>query len=231
MKKSTKIIAAISIVVIIGASIVYYFYYMDTHYFKTENAQVTANSIAITPFLTGSVSSWNVKEGDVVTKNQILGRQDLSSMLSTSAINVPTLSSSADSIMSKADIKSPIAGKVVQSNVVQGETISPGMQIAIVADTTNLYINANIEETSIFKIKQGQKVDIRVDAYPGKNFTGYVQSVGQASQSAFSTTPSLNTSGTFSKVTQLISVKINIVNDENVPMLLGMNATVNIHID
>ena len=231
MKKINKfLLVFIPVILIVGCVVGYYFYYLNLHFFKTDNAAVSADSVPITPLLTGNVSQWNVKEGDTVTKGELLGRQDLGNILSSSAINVSALSSSADSNLSKADIKSPIDGKVVQSNVVQGETISPGMQIAIIADTSNMYITANIEETSIFKVKTGQKADVNIDAYWGKRFTGYVQSIGQASQSAFSSMPSFNTSGTFSKVTQLIPVKITIVNDENLPLLLGMNATVNIHL-
>jgi multidrug resistance efflux pump len=93
-----------------------------------------------------------------------------------------------------------------------------------------MFIKANIEETTIFKIKPGQKVDIKIDAYPGKKFSGFVESIGQATESAFSQSISLNTSGDFSKVTQLIPVKINIVNAADLTIMPGMNATVNIHI-
>ena len=55
-------------------------------------------------------------------------------------------------------------------------------------------IKANIEETDIFKIKVGQKVEIKIDAYPGKKFTGYVESIGAATQNALSQSASLNTS-------------------------------------
>ena len=231
MKKSKKIIMIIiAAVVIIGLCVLGYFYYEYTHYFRTDNAKVSADTVTITPLLTGNVLSWNVKEGTVVSKDQILGRQDTSLTIASNNINVSTMNNTADLIMSKANIKSPIDGKVIQSNVIEGETVSPGMQLAIVADTNNTYIVANIEETDIFKIKEGQTVDITIDAYPGKTFTGYVRNITQASQTAFSTFASLNTSGTYSKVTQLIPVKISIVNDEKLPMLLGMNAVVKIHL-
>ncbi|HWQ30043.1 MAG TPA: hypothetical protein VN549_03545, partial [Negativicutes bacterium] len=59
----------------------------------------------------------------------------------------------------------------------------------------------------------------------------HVDSVGQATQSVFSAYPSLNTSGTFSKVTQLIPVKISIINEQNLEFMPGMNATVKIHLE
>jgi len=184
----------------------------------------------VTPEVTGKVVNWDVKVGDNVKAGQILGHQDISSLVTSTAINSQALSSTADAIASKADIKSPIDGKVIQSDVVKGEVVSPGMEVATIADTSNIYIKANVEETSIFKIKPGQKVDIKIDAYPGKRFTGFVESIGEATESVFSAFPTLNTSGEFSKQTQLIPVKINIMNEEDLKFLPGMNATVRIHI-
>jgi len=230
MKK--KIIAILIIVIILagGGYWLYTFWLGSVNYFTTDNASVSADMVTITPLVSGNVLTWNVKEGDDVKSGQLLGRQDLGSLVQSSAVNASSLSSSADSIISKADITTPIDGKVVQSNVIEGETIAPGMQIAVVADTNNMYIKANVEETSIFRIREGQKVTISIDAYPGKVFAGFVQSIGQATQSAFSTMPSLNTSGTFTKTTQLIPVKINLVNNDSLPLMLGMNSTVKIRV-
>jgi len=228
MKKKIILIVII-LIVLAGGGYWLYTYWMDgVNNFTTDNASVTANMVTITPLVTGNVLNWNVKEGDQVKSGQLLGRQDLGSMVQNSDVNASSLSASADSIISKADIKTPIDGKVVQSNVIEGETIAPGMQVAVVADTENMYIKANVEETSIFRIKEGQRVAISIDAYPGKVFTGFVESVSQATQSAFSSMPSLNTSGTYTKTTQLIPVKVNLVNNDNLPLMLGMNATVKI---
>lgn len=231
MKKFKVIAIIIAILVLAGGGCgLYYYLYEDSHFFSTENASISADMVTITPEVTGKITAWNVKVGDEVKVSQILGHQDIGSLITSSAINSQALNTTADAIASKADIKSPINGKVISSDVVQGEVVAPGISIATIADTSNMYIKANIEETSIFKIAPGQKVDIRVDAYPGKQFTGYVENVGQATESVFSAFPSLSTSGTYSKVTQLIPVKINIVNDENLKFLPGMNANVKIHI-
>ncbi|TEB12951.1 HlyD family secretion protein [Pelotomaculum propionicicum] len=231
MKNLKKILLIVAVVVLIGgAAGGSYFIYESINYFSTENAQITSDIITLTPEVTGKLKNWDVKEGDLVKAGQVLGKQDLSMMVTSTAMNPQTLANSADTIISKADIKSPIDGKVVLSNVVKGQVISPGMEIATIADTSHIYIKANIEETDITRIKPGQKVDIKIDAYSNKSFTGYVESIGQATQSAFSQYPSLNTSGTFSKVTQLIPVKITITNADNLTLMLGMNATVKIHV-
>ena len=232
MKKRRWIAILLVIVLLGGGGYWLYTYLLDSvNYFTTDNASVAANMVVITPLVTGNVMVWNVKEGDTVKSGQLLGRQDLGDMVQSSAVNPALLSASADSLVNKADIKTPIDGKIVQSNVVQGETIAPGMQVAIVADTNNLYIKTNIEETEIFRIKEGQKAIVSIDAYPGTVFTGFVENIGQATQSAFSVMPSLNTSGTYTKTTQLIPVRISLVNNDNLPLMLGMNSTVKIIVD
>ncbi len=231
MKKLKTVLLILGVIILVGGvSGIYYYYYEGSHYFSTENAQVTANMITVTPEISGKLNEWNVKEGDDVHQGQILGKQDVSTLVSSSAMNPQSMSSAADSIVNKANIKAPIDGKIVQSNVIEGQMAAPGIEVAVIADTANFYIKANIEETSIFKIKQGQKVDIRIDAYPGQSFQGYVESIGQATTSAFNTMPSLNTSGTYSKVTQLIPVHIAVPNAENLALMPGMNAAVKIHI-
>lgn len=231
MKNLKKILLILAVVIFVaGVPAISYYVYESVYYFSTQNAQVTADYITLTPEVTGKLKDWDVKEGDFVRSGQVLGKQDLSMVVTSTAMNPQTMASSADTMISKADIKSPIEGKIVLSNVVKGQVISPGMEIATIADISHIYVKANIEETDITRIRQGQKVDISIDAYSNKTFAGYVESIGQATQSAFSTFPSLNTSGTFSKVTQLIPVKIAVTNAENLNLMIGMNATVKIHV-
>lgn len=231
MKKAKKIILSVVLaIVLILAGTGGYVLYESVNYFTTNNASVSANLINIMPLVSGTITSWDVKEGDEVKKGQVLGRQDVYSMVSSSRIDQTTLENASDSILSKSEIKAPIEGKIVSSNVIKGMAVAPGNTVAIVADTANLFIKANIEETDIFRIKIGQHVSIKIDGYPGKHFTGYVESIGAATQNAFSQFASMNTSGTYSKVTQLIPVRISLVNDEKLPMLIGMNATVKISV-
>ena len=98
----------------------------------------------------------------------------------------------------------------------------------MIVDPQKLYITANIEETKLGKVKQGQNVDITIDQIEGKTFTGKVKYVGKASNSTFSLLPT-STSGTFTKVVQRVPVKIEFdkVNSELLP---GTNAIVKIHV-
>lgn len=206
MKIPKKIIYPVLIVlVIVSCSIGYYFYSTNVLYFKTDNAKITSKMYTITPVTNGKVIEWNVDVGDVVKKDQILGRQQV----------LPY-------------ITSPINGTIVKNDVVKSETVSAATPLAIVADTDNMYVGVNIEETDIRKILVGQDVKITLDAYPDKTFKGKVTEIDNTTQTYFSGTSSLSTSGTYTKVTQLVPVKVSIENNDNLPLTLGMNAIVKI---
>lgn len=209
MKKNFKkiFLVILCIAVIGGAGALYSMYYENTHYFSTDNAKIAAKMFTITATNTGELKRWSVKEGDFVEKNAELGIQD-----------------------NAVPIKAPIKGQIIKSNVIVDQVIAPGMELATIADSSNTYIEANIEETDIAKIAEGQKVDVKIDAYPDVKFTGYIETIGVATPAAFSKTISFNTSGTYTKVTQLIPVKITLYDDNNLPMILGMNALIKIHL-
>lgn len=206
MKIPKKIIYPVLIVlVIVSCSIGYYFYSTNVLYFKTDNAKITSKMYTITPVTNGKVIEWNVDVGDVVKKDQVLGRQQV----------LPY-------------ITSPINGTIVKNDVVKNETVSAATPLAIVADTDNMYVGVNIEETDIRKILVGQDVKITLDAYPDKTFKGKVTEIDNTTQTYFSGTSSLSTSGTYTKVTQLVPVEVSIENNDNLPLTLGMNAIVKI---
>lgn len=231
MKKMKRFLLSIGLLILIGGGTagVWSLYEM-VYYFSTDNTQIAADMVTITPEVIGKLKSWDVKEGDLVTLGQVLGKQDVSMLVSSTALSAQGLANTADAIIRKAEIKSPLDGKVIRTDVIRGQVISPGMEIATIADTLHMYVKANIEETGIFKIQVGQNVDIKIDAYPGRRFKGSVERIGQATESAFNTFPSLNTSGEFSKVTQLIPVRIALVDIGTLTLMPGMNTTVRIHI-
>ncbi len=208
MNKATKVMTVIfAVIIIVGGAFAWYFYNQETSFFFTDNAQITAKTITITPTGTGKLVKWDVSEGDYVDKDEVLGRQN-----------------------NTAYIKTPIAGEVVRSNVVIDQVVAPGTELAIVADVANMYVKANIEETDIAAISENQIVDVSIDAYPGVKFEGYVEEINMATHQAFTGSMNMNTSGTYTKVTQLIPVKILLTNAKDYSFRLGMNATVKIHL-
>lgn len=125
-------------------------------------------------------------------------------------------------------IYATISGTVVRVPATIGENLSPGQPILSISDLNASWVVANIEETNYGRLHVGQKVDVRIDAYPGKVFAGKVTDVGGVTQSTFSLIPTQNDSGNFTKVTQRMPVKIE-VNKEGLVLKPGMSAVIKIH--
>ena len=232
MKKKTIIIVAVIIVALIGGGgIIFYYNYQNSHYISTDDAQVTADMVTVMPQVNGAIKSWAAQVGDTVAKGAVLGTQETDTMLDSISSQLTTpqaLQAETKLLASKADIKSPIGGKVIQISAIDGQMVSTSTSVAVVADTADAYITANIKEVDIRDVKAGQTVTITIDAYKGQSFKGKVESIGQATKSTFALLSAQNASGSYTKVTQLVPIKISIVNQDNCNLMPGMNASVKI---
>lgn len=213
-RKIVYLVLVLMITVIAGISL--YYWYENSNYVNTEDAKVDGRIVKIVPQITGKIIEFPVEEGTAVEQDQIIAR--------LAENNLPTGAN-----YDLTTVKTPIAGTIIKKLQNVGEIASPGQTLAMVADLQATYITANIEETSIAKVKPGQRVEFVIDAIPKHSFTGNVDSIGQATNSTFSLLPS-NTSGNFTKVTQRIPVKITVDDYQGQTFLPGMNALVKIHL-
>ena len=72
----------------------------------------------------------------------------------------------------------------------------------------NVWVVANFKENQLKGMKPGQKVDIKIDTYPGHVFKGKIDSIQRASGAKSSLFPPENAVGSFVKIVQRIPVKI-----------------------
>ena len=105
-------------------------------------------------------------------------------------------------------IFAPSDGYVTRKNLEIGNQIQPGQPLMAIVALEDVWILANYKETQLERVKPGQKVTISVDSYPGKTFTGKVQSIMAGTGTAFSLFPPENATGNYVKVVQRIPVKI-----------------------
>jgi membrane fusion protein (multidrug efflux system) len=105
-------------------------------------------------------------------------------------------------------IVSPADGYVTKKAVEDGNQVQAGQPLLAVVSLEGLYVVANYKETQLHAIRAGQRVRLRVDALPGREFTGRVESIMAGTGAAFSLFPPENASGNYVKVVQRIPVKI-----------------------
>ncbi len=83
----------------------------------------------------------------------------------------------ADIQMQYTQLKAPFAGTITSRNVEPGEVVTPGREVLTLSDLSRVDLKMFVNETEIGKVKPGQKVEVRVDTFPGKVYTGYVSFV------------------------------------------------------
>ena len=75
--------------------------------------------------------------------------------------------------------------------------MTPGQRLAIMHDPSRVWIDANVKETEVRKLKIGQPVDVGIDADPDEKFKGTVEMIGNSTTSEFALLPTSNPSGQF----------------------------------
>ena len=109
--------------------------------------------------------------------------------------------------LSYTRITAPEAGRVTRRTVEEGAYVQVG-QILMSIVPNDFWVIANFKETQLTRIRPGQPVEIKVDAYPGMVLRGHVDSVQAGTGSRFSLLPPENATGNYVKVVQRVPVKI-----------------------
>ena len=213
--------------VVIGAVIGISMYRDSQMYVSTDNAQLTGTPVQIGAMNAGRVESVLPTVGSTVHKGDTVAQVALPSQIGTAQNGQPKLGF-LDSGNSTVDVQSPVDGVVLAMPTTPGASIQAGQPLVTVVDPSEMWVNANIEETNVARIQVGQQVTVHVDAL-NKDVPGRVDSITPATASSFSLLPSSNSSGNFTKVTQLVPVRIS-VNLGNRPALLGSSVEVKIKV-
>lgn len=140
----------------------------------------------------------------------------------------------AELIMTYTVITASIDGQVSKINAQPGQFVQPGQSLFYLINNTEVWVIANFKETQLSKMVIGQKVSLKVDAYPDTEFEGVVSSFSPATGSRFSILPPDNATGNFVKTIQRLPVKITIDKNNDAEKVKnlrpGMNVDVDVHI-
>ncbi len=131
-------------------------------------------------------------------------------------------------------VTAPQDGLISRVNVQPGQYLTAGQSYFSVIASDEVWVVANFKETQLAKMKVGQKVDISLDAFGGKDIEGVVASFAPTTGAKMALLPPDNASGNFVKVVQRVPVKIEFKNasDSTVKQLrAGMNVVVDVHLD
>ncbi|WP_348697359.1 HlyD family secretion protein [Duganella fentianensis] len=104
-------------------------------------------------------------------------------------------------------VLAPVAGRIGKRTVEVGQRVTPGQQLTAIVQE-NVWLTANFKETQLAELKPGQEVKVTIDALPGKELIGKVDSFAPASGAQFALLPADNATGNFTKIVQRVPVKI-----------------------
>lgn len=105
-------------------------------------------------------------------------------------------------------IVAPCNGVTSRRSIQQGQFIQPGQTLLSLVEYDNVWVIANYKETQTANIREGMPVSIKVDAVPGVEYYGEVETLSNATGAQYSIIPQDNSAGNFVKVEQRIPVKI-----------------------
>ena len=133
------------------------------------------NRVEIKPSVSGRVDRLLVNEGDSVRKGQVLAylsSSDRVAILDAVRANPNENIKDWENTYKATPVISPMNGKIILRNVVEGQTISTGDILYALAD--ELIVLASVDEADIGKIKNGQRAEITLDAYKDVTINGKV---------------------------------------------------------
>jgi membrane fusion protein (multidrug efflux system) len=134
--------------------------------------------------------------------------------------------------LSYTEVRAPSDGFVTMRSVQLGTYLTTG-QIMFLLVTPEVWITANFKESQIGRMREGDKVDMQVDAYSGFKLEGHVQSIQYGTGARFSAFPAENATGNFVKIVQRVPVKIVIDRglDPNRPLPIGLSVSPVVHFE
>ncbi|WP_162127703.1 HlyD family secretion protein [Flavobacterium phycosphaerae] len=128
-------------------------------------------------------------------------------------------------------VTASIDGQVSTIDIQPGQLVQPGQSLFYIVNTNETWVVANFKETQLDKMRQGQKVKLKIDAFPGTEFEGEVASFSPATGSKFSLLPPDNASGNFVKTVQRLPVRINFTQNNDKEKLQLLRSGMNVDVD
>jgi len=114
----------------------------------------------------------------------------------------------ADVNLGSTIVRASVDGRIGDKGVRVGQFVQSGTRMLSVVPLSAIYISANYKETQIGLMRPGQPATIDVDALPGVNLRGHVESVSPGTGAQFSLLPPQNATGNFTKIVQRVPVRI-----------------------
>ena len=111
--------------------------------------------------------------------------------------------------LARAVIRAPVDGVIDQRHVAVGQRVQAGVPVMVVVPVDSIYVDANLKEVQLGRVRPGQPVRLTSDLYgSGVVYHGHVAGFAGGTGSAFAAIPAQNATGNWIKVVQRLPVRI-----------------------
>lgn len=104
-------------------------------------------------------------------------------------------------------ITAPRDGRIGARTAEPGRQVQPGQPLMTLVSNTP-WVEAHFKETQLDALYQGQRAEVRIDAFPGRVLHGRIVSLAPAAGARFALLPPDNATGNFTKVVQRVTARI-----------------------
>ena len=180
MRHWGKIVGVLAVLAVAGAAYAYWHY--TTLHPSTDDAYVEANTVQISPSVSGEVGEVDVKSFDTVKAGDVLlkiSQPQLEAQLKAAEAGLQAAQAKKTNVeaaqaavaqaraaLDTATIKSPVDGTVGKISIQPGTMARAGVPIFAIVDGSKWWVDANFKETDLARIHPGQKATVSVDIYP-----------------------------------------------------------------
>ena len=220
--------AAGLILAIVGASIFGFELWsksdLSGRFVSTNDAQVVADLIQVGSINAGRIIDMNVDVGTSVMEGQVIATVDIPAVISRSEITDTSKMGFRDVQDQLTEVVAPRSGLIAARWVKKGDTVSAGQPIVTLMDQRKVWIEANIDEKKIGRVRRGQLVEIEITGRDGK-LLGRVETVSPVT--AATLRPEQSSSRNLRNVGQVVPVKITL-DEDHLSLIPGSPAEITI---
>ncbi len=141
---------------------------------ELDRESASADLAAATAEYEESLSQWN--RARELVNSQVLSRSQFEQIEATMKSNLARLDA-ARARLADTYIRAPFAGRVGLRRVSLGALVTPGTVITTLDDTSTIKVDFAVPELQLGALEKGQRVVAHTSAYPGRNFSGVVDSI------------------------------------------------------
>ena len=134
---------------------------------------------------------------------------------------------------SRTRIVAPVSGHVVRRSVQLGQRLAAGTPLLAIVPLDTVWVDANFKENQLGKLRIGQPVTLRADAFDAIRYQGRIVGLGVGTGGTLALLPAQNATGNWIKIVQRVPVRIALdpaqLREQPLRLGLSMRVSVDVH--